>query len=220
MSWMSWSFWRSQKSICVSTMLPKMGLGHGTGHGSDFRRRPGASSPGTRRRLRLRTSAGSAAPRPTPGSQLPGPTSLCAARFFRVAGTMTEADVSYSVFEEIAPEIIYLDAHPYALLKNVIAAFLTCSKEHTAILAIHDCGPGLFNRRMTLSKSGPATAIPSNTGVWERHVLADLFLSHGEIPDDCSTAQHRLKIFQTPHGLALIAPHHLFAQGPSKQAHR
>ncbi len=48
------------------------GLGHGTGHGSDFRRRPGASSPGTRRRLRLRTFAGSAAPRPTPGSQLPG----------------------------------------------------------------------------------------------------------------------------------------------------
>ncbi len=67
------------------------GLGHGTGHGADFRRRPRASSPGTRRRLCLRTSAGSAAPRPTPGSPLPGPTSLCAARFFRVAGTMTEA---------------------------------------------------------------------------------------------------------------------------------
>lgn len=112
------------------------------------------------------------------------------------------------VLEPIAPSLIFLDARPYPLLQRVIRDFLNWSKYHPAILAIHDCAPGLYNPRMKISKNDPS-APNSQTGIWERHVLADIFsVSNSEL-DDVRTEHHHLKIFGTLYGLALLAPNNL-----------
>ena len=114
-------------------------------------------------------------------------------------------DFRERVLEGIAPGLIYLDAHPYALLKTVIRSFLEWSGSHPAVLAIHDCSPGLYNPRMRISKDDP-NAVSSRTGHWERHILAEIFNVSNSNLDDLVTPTHRLKIFATTHGLALIAP--------------
>jgi hypothetical protein len=120
----------------------------------------------------------------------------------------TTDDFSSRVLEEIAPGLIFLDAHPYLLLKNVLSEFLEWSKSHPSILAIHDCSPGLYNPRMRISKNAPAE-VSSNTGHWERHVLSEVFDVPNEELDDSTTPSHRLRIFNTPHGLALVTPLHM-----------
>jgi predicted O-methyltransferase YrrM len=130
-------------------------------------------------------------------------------RFFRLdEAELVLNDVTGRFREEVLltrqPQLIFLDAHPYALVKEVITATMAAND---CVLAIHDCGPGLCNPRMTLARDDPK--ITSMTGVWERHVLAEI---HGvDDPlspklDELATSTYHLRIFQTPHGLAFLVP--------------
>lgn len=104
-----------------------------------------------------------------------------------------------------APRFVFLDARPYHLLKNVVES---CLKDlPDTILTIHDCSPALCRREMKLERS--CLDISSGTGVWERHVLAESFGVRDPLSkdlDDVATATHRLMIFHTEHGLALLVP--------------
>jgi glycosyltransferase involved in cell wall biosynthesis len=113
--------------------------------------------------------------------------------------------VRFDVFERFHPDLVFLDAHPYALLKEVVTESLAHSPP--CVLALHDCGSGLCNPHMTVPKEDPN--VTSLTGIWERYVLAELFGVADPLSpqlDDASTATHRLRIFTTPHGLGLILP--------------
>lgn len=103
------------------------------------------------------------------------------------------------------PRFIFLDARPYHLLKNVVTSYLKDLPD--TIMTIHDCSPLLCHREMKLDRS--CLEISSVTGVWERHVLAECF--HVSDPlsrdlDDVTMPTHRLIIFGTEHGLALLVP--------------
>ncbi len=103
------------------------------------------------------------------------------------------------------PELILLDAHPYALIHEVINE--TLGDDGQPILAIHDCSRGLCNPQMTLTRDDPA--ITSRTGVWERHILAEIFGMDDPLDpalDQLESPSHRLAVFGTPHGLAVLAP--------------
>ena len=61
---------------------------------------------------------------------------------------------------------------------------------------------------MRISKEDSAL-ITSRTGHWERHVLAEIFGVDNPLDsslDDRETETHRLRVFETPHGLAVIMP--------------
>jgi len=118
-------------------------------------------------------------------------------------------DFQDSVLSKIKPGVIFLDAHPYHLLKNVITAYLEWSLIHPCILTIHDCSPGLYNPHMWISRSRQ-DGISSRTGVWERHVLSEIFDVADEKLGDSYSANHHLRIFHTQHGLALISPNNIF----------
>jgi hypothetical protein len=111
-----------------------------------------------------------------------------------------------AVLEKEGPAFIFLDARPYPLLKEVVSEFLAWSLERPAILAIHDCSPGLYNPKMRLPKDQPER-ISSRSGVWERHVLAEVLSMPESSLADARTATHHLRVFSTRHGLALLAPH-------------
>lgn len=109
------------------------------------------------------------------------------------------------VLRTYAPGLLFLDVHAYPLLREALVE--TLADPGRWLVALHDCGRGLCNPRMTLAKDDPN--VSSSTGVWERHVLAEVFgvadpLS--ERLDDLETATRRLRIFSTPHGLAVILP--------------
>jgi hypothetical protein len=99
---------------------------------------------------------------------------------------------------------IYLDAHPYALTKEVLNRVLANGKW---CLAIHDCGKHLCNPSMDISWDRP-DLITSNTGHWERHVFAEVFgfKSPFDQIDQITTTKHRIRIIESMHGLAIIAP--------------
>jgi len=110
------------------------------------------------------------------------------------------------VLDAYQPGFIYLDAHPYYLLKEVISEVIKSNPG--SVLAVHDCGRGLCNPKMKISKDDPAN-ISSLTGHWERHVLAEVVgivdpLS--EALDQLSGDGWRLRVFSTQHGLAVILP--------------
>jgi hypothetical protein len=109
------------------------------------------------------------------------------------------------VLLRLKPGLIYLDAHPYWLLRNVISEFMDWSKENSSILTIHDCSPFLYKPKMKIMKEDVG-AISSRTGHWERHVLSALFQTPNHRIDNVHTQTHRMRIFSTPHGLALIMP--------------
>lgn len=117
-------------------------------------------------------------------------------------------DVTQSFKEDVLdayhPEILFLDARPHALLDSVIRGVVKSSE---CMLAIHDCTSGICNPKMQLDRSDPN--ISSATGVWERHVLADVF----DVTDplsrqltDMRKGNRHLHIFNTRHGLAIIKP--------------
>lgn len=119
--------------------------------------------------------------------------------------------VRRDVLERYEPGLIFIDTHEHPLLREVISGVLT--GPNGWLLTIHDCGRGNCNPRMTSSVED--VQINSETGVWERHILADLF--HIEDPmsvslDECETGTHQLKIFETLHGLALIRPQETLPQ--------
>ena len=118
-------------------------------------------------------------------------------------------DVTHSVEKDVLdqypPGIIYLDAHPWLLLKNVIAAVLN---RNDWILVLHDCSPVLCNPKMAISKEEPEL-ITMRTGHWERHVLAQAFGFQDPLDtrlNALETETHLLRVFDTQHGLGLIMP--------------
>ena len=113
--------------------------------------------------------------------------------------------VEPDILDRYAPGIIYLDAHPWHLLKNVIAAVL---RRQDWLLAIHDCSPILCNPKMTISKAEPSL-ITARTGHWERHVLAEVFGLDDPLDprlNALETDTHMLRIFGTQHGLGVLLP--------------
>ncbi|MBI3464555.1 MAG: glycosyltransferase family 4 protein, partial [Planctomycetes bacterium] len=113
--------------------------------------------------------------------------------------------VRRDILEAYEPDLIFVDIHLYHLLQEIVVE--TTSFGHSCALAIHDCGRGLCNPHMTIAKDDPG--VTSLTGVWERHILAELF--HVEDPlssrlDNVENSTHRLRIFDTPHGLGVILP--------------
>lgn len=109
------------------------------------------------------------------------------------------------VFDHFPPGLIFLDARPYHLLRDVISEAL---ERDDWLLAIHDCGRGLCNPRMTIDKDRPEM-VTSQTGIWERYVLAELLGVKNPLSeslDDMKTETHRLRVFETRHGLAVIMP--------------
>lgn len=109
------------------------------------------------------------------------------------------------------PQLIFLDTHAYALLKEVVTA--TLAEAWDCVLAVHDCSHGLFNPHMTLARDDPS--VTSRTGCWERHVLAEAFGVDdpgSDRLDGAATPTHRMRVFDTPHGLAVIVPE---AMGPA-----
>jgi hypothetical protein len=127
--------------------------------------------------------------------------------FGRGEAQLVLKDVTHSFHQDVlqthGPSLIYLDAHPHGLLKHVISETMTAAPH--CMLAIHDCSPYLCNPRMTRSKDD--LHITSVTGHWERYVLAEIFKVSNPLSkhlDNCQTATHRLRIFGTPHGLAVI----------------
>jgi hypothetical protein len=118
------------------------------------------------------------------------------------------------VLEKHQPGLIYLDVHARNLLSEAVAA--TLAHPSPCILAVHDCGRGLCNPRMTIARDDPN--VTSSTGVWERHVLAEaLGVADPLDPklDDMETPTHRLRIFDTRHGLGILSPR---APAPSEVA--
>ncbi len=106
--------------------------------------------------------------------------------------------------ERHQPDLIYLDRHEYALVDEVVGLGLSSPKD--LVVAIHDCGPGLCNPSMTLAPDDPR--VTSASGVWQRHVLAGAFGLDDPLDpglDEVETAAHRLAVFETTHGLALLA---------------
>jgi glycosyltransferase involved in cell wall biosynthesis len=109
-----------------------------------------------------------------------------------------------AVLGAFEPGLVYLDLHPYPLLSEAVAQTVADGRWS---LAVHDCGRGLCNPHMSLARDDPA--VTSLTGVWERHVLAEVFAAAGPFDprlDRLETATHRLRVFDTPHGLALALP--------------
>jgi glycosyltransferase involved in cell wall biosynthesis len=103
------------------------------------------------------------------------------------------------------PQLVFLDVHTHGLLREAITETLADAGD--CVLAIHDCGRGLCNPHMTLTKDD--LDVTSLTGVWERHILAEVFGVAGPLNDqldEAASPTHRMRIFDTPHGLALIVP--------------
>jgi len=109
------------------------------------------------------------------------------------------------IFEKWNPEIVFLDARPYRLIQDVVRSRMAAGMG--GILVIHDCIRGLYNPNMKVSRDDPH--ITSRTGVWERHVLAEEFGiadPRGRALDYAARGDWVLRIFGTPHGLAVMAP--------------
>jgi len=109
------------------------------------------------------------------------------------------------VAQELAPDFIFVDARPYHLLRNVLGHCMAGMRPIP--VAVHDCGRHLCVKSMSLSKND--LNVSSATGVWERHVLAELFCVEDPLSEQLNhveLARHSLSIFPTRHGLAVINP--------------
>jgi glycosyltransferase involved in cell wall biosynthesis len=109
------------------------------------------------------------------------------------------------VFDARPPGLVFLDAHPYRLVREAVGSVL--ADRRGWILAIHDGGPGQCNPHMAIGRDDPN--VSSSTGVWERHLLAEAFGVADPLDpalDAAETATHRLRVFATQHGLAVVFP--------------
>ncbi|MGE0605924.1 MAG: glycosyltransferase [Pirellulales bacterium] len=115
------------------------------------------------------------------------------------------------ILDRHAGGLIFLDAHAYGLVREIVEQ--TLAAPGVWVLAIHDCCVGLCNPQMTISRDDPA--ISSLTGVWERHVLGELFGGIDPLSPQLNQVEsetHRLRVFSTRHGLALLAPRAMFVR--------
>lgn len=109
------------------------------------------------------------------------------------------------VLDALEPDLVFVDVHGYHVLREILEA--TMAAPRGPMLAIHDCGRGLCNPRMAISKDDPG--VTSCTGIWERYVLAEAFGIADPMSvelDEVATKSHRLRILDTPHGLGLVLP--------------
>jgi len=116
-----------------------------------------------------------------------------------------------AVLEDLGPGIVFLDAHPYHLTKEVVETML--ADAHDSVLLIHDCGKALCNPDMTLAKDD--LNITSATGHWERRVLCEVFGVDDPMTDEIDyreTPTHTLTVMQTTHGLGVVVPRALVEQ--------
>ncbi|MBI3862381.1 MAG: glycosyltransferase family 4 protein [Planctomycetia bacterium] len=109
------------------------------------------------------------------------------------------------VLDQFTGGLVFCDVHPYPLLSEVVRE----TAEHPAnwALAVHDCTRGLCNPRMLIGRDDPH--INSDTGVWERYVLAERFGIDNPLNPELDFQQiagRRMRIFETQHGLALDVP--------------
>jgi len=123
--------------------------------------------------------------------------------------TLKVQDVSQCLREEIfgnsSRGYLHLDAHPYYLTRDAI---LEAIREQYWAVTVHDCGRGLCNPAMEIRRDQPEL-ISSRTGHWERHVLAEVFGVSSPLAEDLDfqeTTTHRMRIFETPHGVCAILP--------------
>lgn len=107
------------------------------------------------------------------------------------------------VLDRFGGGCLFLDVHEYPLLKEILTETIRHYGPWSVL--IHDCGRGLCNPRMRLAKDDPH--VTSQTGTWERHVLAEIF----GVADPCdsvldqrSTQTHTLRVFGTRHGLGVL----------------
>jgi hypothetical protein len=110
---------------------------------------------------------------------------------------------SSTVLNAYEPGVSFVDIHTYPLLSEIVRQ--TLAHRDGWLLAMHDCGRGLCNPQMTLLKNDPN--VTSTAGVWERHVLAQTFgvgSPSSEELDRVETTKHTMRIFTSPHGLAVI----------------
>jgi hypothetical protein len=109
-----------------------------------------------------------------------------------------------TVVGQYQPDFLFVDCHHPAVLTEVIRRATDVSSG-IHCLAIHDCGRGLCNPSMPLARGDPA--VTSATGVWERHVLAEIFGLAEPLDarlDDWDAPSCHLTIFDTTHGLGVI----------------
>ena len=111
--------------------------------------------------------------------------------------------VSELLLNRYGEGVIFLDARPRRLIEDLVAAVRDDASGKWA-LVVHDCGRGLYNEAMGEIDDD---AISSNTGVWERHVVAAAFdrepagALHGARRND-----HVLEVLETRHGLGIVVP--------------
>jgi glycosyltransferase involved in cell wall biosynthesis len=109
------------------------------------------------------------------------------------------------ILDQFSNGIVFSDAHPYPLLSEVVRE--TIDHPGNWALAIHDCGLGLCNPQMPIGRDDPN--ITSATGLWERHVLAEVFGFGNPLDpalDVRDSGGRRMRIFATQHGLGLNIP--------------
>ncbi len=120
--------------------------------------------------------------------------------------TLHVKDVTHSfkkdVLDAFPSGLLNVDVHVYALLENI---FRHVIEDGRWLVAIHDCGMGLYNPHMPFRHS-QSEFITSTSGVWMRHVLAKVFDAPQEKLADCTKNGYRLRIFGTQHGLGVLAP--------------
>lgn len=113
--------------------------------------------------------------------------------------------IKENIIDKTETGVIYLDAHPYDITLNCIKEVLK-TKDWTLI--IHDCAKHLCNPNMKIRKDEPEK-ITSLTGHWERYVLAEAFNVKDPLSselDYVETDTHRMRIFDTMHGICVILP--------------
>lgn len=116
-------------------------------------------------------------------------------------------------------DLVYSDIRSRKVLENLV----TLQQSGLGFtLALHDCAVGICNPRMSFDQPEVET-ISSWTGVWERHVLAKAFGvadPRSSALDDLTWNDLRLKIFSTPHGLAIVTSLERPFRGAPRSAER
>ncbi len=111
-------------------------------------------------------------------------------------------DFEVEVLQKYSPEVIFLDARPYPLLKNVVSGIM--KNQWRGVLLIHDCAPGLCNPDQSPDRDNVHS---DNQGLWERIALARIAGiedPRSVLLDDCRFQGYHLHIFNTSHGMAVL----------------